>query len=317
MSVPRETLVGGFVLGGIAIGICAILTFSSLQLFQRHTAVIVIFRDSVAGLSVGSAVTFRGVNIGRVKEMRVHVDQADHTPVIPVFLDLEHGNIVWTDSSKSGKQWTLEEAVKAGLRAQLTQQSLITGIMTVNLDLHPTAAAVPIKFHDGVLEIPAIPSEIEILKDQLMGLNLPELGAETRKALASLQKTLDALSANVGPLAAKLGTTVEDTDTAIRRLRVGATRTLANYDRLERVAQEQISVNGKDLAVVLKSTEDAMTRANAVLASLEEISGPRSETRQDLEASVRDLAASASSLREFTHDFERQPVGVLLRRRSR
>jgi paraquat-inducible protein B len=150
-----------------------------------------------------------------------------------------------------------------------------------------------------------------------MGLNLPELGAETRKALASLQNTLDALSANVGPLTAKLGTTVEDTDTAIRRLRVGATRTLANYDRLEKVAQEQISVNGKDLAVVLKSTEDAMTRANAVLASLEEISGPRSETRQDLEASVRDLAASASSLREFTHDFERQPVGVLLRRRSR
>jgi paraquat-inducible protein B len=52
----------------------------------------------------------------------------------------------------------------------------------------------------------------------------------------------------------------------------------------------------------------------AVVASLDDMTAARSPTRNDLEASLRDLAATASSLREFTHDLERHPVGVLLRR---
>jgi len=36
--------------------------------------------------------------------------------------------------------------------------------------------------------------------------------------------------------------------------------------------------------------------------------------RGDLQASLRDLAASAGSLRGLTHDLERNPLGTLLRR---
>ena len=278
MPVPKATLVGGFVLGGLALGVSALLMFSSVHLFRKHGDVVVVFRDSVAGLSVGSAVTFRGVKVGQVKEMKVHFSQADHSAVIPVFLKLEPGNIVWTNPSGSGKEWTLQDAVKAGLRAQLTQQSLITGIMTVNLDLYPKTPAVPIQFEDGILEVPAIPSEIEMLKDQIKGLNLPELGAQTRQSLGSLKHTLDELSANIGPLSGKLASTLQSTDIAIHTLQIGATRTLGHYDQLAVVTQDQISANGRELEVVLKGTEAAMTKANAMLASLEDLTGPRSPT---------------------------------------
>lgn len=314
MPAPKATLVGGFVLGGLAIGVCAILMFSGLHLFSRHNYAVVVFRDSVAGLAVGSAVTFRGVKIGQVKEMKVRFNSADHSLRIPVFLELEPGNIVWINSTGSGRKWTLQDEVKAGLRAQLTQQSLITGIMTVNLDLYPKAPAAEIQFEDGILEVPAIPSDIEMLKDQLMGLNLPELGAETREVLASLKRTLDEMSADIGPLSGKLGSTLQSADSAIHSVQIGATRTLADYDRLAMVTKDQVAANGKELASLLQDTDEAMTKANAVLASLQDMTGPRSPTRNDLDASLRDLAASASSLREFTHDFERNPMGVLLRR---
>jgi paraquat-inducible protein B len=39
-----------------------------------------------------------------------------------------------------------------------------------------------------------------------------------------------------------------------------------------------------------------------------------SSPRGDLQASLRDLAASASSLRDLTHDLERNPLGTLLRK---
>jgi paraquat-inducible protein B len=148
-------------------------------------------------------------------------------------------------------------------------------------------------------------------------LNLPELGAQTRAALTSLKHTFDELSAEFGPLSSKLGATLQSADSAIHAVQVETTRTMADYDRLAVVAQDQISVNGKEIAILLKTTEEAMTRANALLASLGDMTGPRSATRNDLEASLRDLAASASSLREFTHDLERHPAGVLLRRASR
>jgi paraquat-inducible protein B len=38
--------------------------------------------------------------------------------------------------------------------------------------------------------------------------------------------------------------------------------------------------------------------------------------RGDLEAALRDLAASSSSLRMFTHDLERNPAATLLKRSS-
>jgi paraquat-inducible protein B len=308
---------GGFVLGGAALGVCALIAFSSVHLFRKHADVVVVFRDSVAGLSVGSAVTFRGVKIGQVKAVKVHFDQTGHFAVIPVVLELNPGSIVWTNPSGMDNAWSLQDAVRAGLRAELIQQSLITGIMTVNLDLYPKAPAAPIRFDDGILEIPAIPSTLERLKDQILGLNLPELGAQTRQALASLNHTLDEVSADLGPLSAKLGSTLQSTDTAIHAVQLGATTTLADYDRLALVTQDQITANGMELATVLKNTDAAMTKANAVLASLEDITGPRSAARADLEASLRDLAASTSSLREFTHDLERHPVGVLLRHPSR
>jgi paraquat-inducible protein B len=316
MPAPRAALVGGFVLGGLALGVCAVLTLSSMTLFRKRDHVVVVFRDSVAGLSVGSVVTFRGVRIGQVKEMKIHINQADHSPVIPVFLELDRGNIVWTNPSGSGEDSSLQDAVKAGLRAQLTQQSLVTGIMTVNLDMDPKAPVAPIQFDGGVLVVPTIPSEIEMLKDQLLGLNLPEIASETRQALTSLKHTFDVLSAQFGPLSGKLTATLQNTDAALHAVQVGTTRTLADYDRLALVTQEQISVNGKEIAILLKTTEDAMTKANVVLASLGDMTGPRSATRNDLEAALRDLAASASSLREFTHDLERHPVGVLMRRAS-
>ena len=314
MPVPKATMVGGFVLGGLALGVCAILMFSSLPLFKKQAHAVVVFRDSVAGLSVGSAVTFRGVQIGQVKEMKVHFNVRTHTPVIPVFLELEPGKVVWTNGTAAGNGWDLQDAVKAGLRAQLTQQSLITGLMTVNLDLYPKAPAAAVQVDDGVVEIPAIPSEVEMLKDQVAGLNLPELGAQTRQALTTLQHTLDELSANITPISSKLGATLESTNTAIHAVEIEANRTMDRYARLAAVTQGQINTNGTELAALLKTTEEVMIQVKAVVASLDDMTAARSPTRNDLEASLRDLAATASSLREFTHDLERHPVGVLLRR---
>jgi paraquat-inducible protein B len=54
-----------------------------------------------------------------------------------------------------------------------------------------------------------------------------------------------------------------------------------------------------------------------LLDQLNDIAAPRSPMRGDLAAAIRDLSDSASSLRNFSHELERNPSSLLLGRSSR
>jgi paraquat-inducible protein B len=71
MTANKPLLVGAFVLGALAIAVAAILLFGSTHLFTRTSLMVGVFQGSVAGLNVGSPVTFRGVDIGKVARMQV------------------------------------------------------------------------------------------------------------------------------------------------------------------------------------------------------------------------------------------------------
>jgi paraquat-inducible protein B len=97
---------------------------------------------------------------------------------------------------------------------------------------------------------------------------------------------------------------------AVRRLQLDSSRTLGDVDRLANEARRQIATNGDDLDHVLKRAEETTVSADALIASLNDMASPRG----DLQSSLRDLAASADSLRGLTHDLERNPLETLLRR---
>jgi paraquat-inducible protein B len=132
-----------------------------------------------------------------------------------------------------------------------------------------------------------------------------EIAENARQALASLQRLADDLPRQIGPLADSLK---QSSDAA--RL------TLDNIDRLTVTATHQLTVNGDQLAHVLASSELAVRDADMVAISLKEMTAPTSQMRGDLHAAIRDLAASASSLRDFTHEIERDPSAILSGRTS-
>lgn len=313
MPAARNTLVGAFLLGGLALGVGFILLFSGTHLFERRVRAVVVFRETVAGLTVGSPVTFRGVTIGQVESLTMRFNTTDHVLVIPVVLDLDPGKVIWTHGGTTDRDWDLPVAVKAGLRAQLTQLSLITGLMSINLDLYPGAPVSPPLVEEGDPQIPTIPSDAARLKEEVLGLNLPDIGAKTRLALASLQRALDELTASVGPLSTDLRSTLQETRIALAAVRGDAGRTLGRYDALADAAQAQITSNGAAMTVLLQSTTRTMGAASQVVGSLDDLTAAGSAGREDLESALRDLAASASALRELTHDLERRPAATLLR----
>jgi paraquat-inducible protein B len=317
MRAAKPVVVGSFVLGALALGVVAILFFGGTQLFRTTVRVVVFFRESIAGLDVGAPVTFRGVRIGKVGEMTLHVDALHHTDWIPVYLDLDLHKVSWANGSVGGTPSDLEAAVKSGLRAQLVSQSLVSEQLNVNLDLHPDAPAVLAGHPEDGVEIPTIPSDMQDLKDEFRHLDLPVLGLKVQRALDSMQQVLGELQGKIGPLADGLQKTLTTTTVAVHGLQRDTSRTLSDMDRLANEGRGQIATNGKDLDQLLQTSNQAMQKADTLVASLNDLTSPRSSLRGDLQASLRDFAASADSLRHLMRDLDRNPLGTLMRREKR
>jgi len=313
MASNRPLLVGSFVVGALVLAVIGIILFGGRHLFTRTTRVVVVFVGSVAGLDVGSPVTFRGVRIGKVSAIRVQIDVKNQEDSIPVYLDLLPSQITWLEGPEPEGIGDLELSIKSGLRAQLISQSYVTGQLTVNLDVHPELPAREPRTIDGVPEIPSIPSDLQDLKDEFRRLDLPGLGKQTRDALLSVQRTLDTLNGAIGPVAQDLHATLDATSKAVTRIQAEAARTLASIDRLASDGRGQLKTNGDDLDRLLRSAQQTTLEANTLLASINEMTDTQSEMRGDLQASLRDLAASSNSLRNLTEELQKNPVGTLLR----
>ena len=324
MAASRATAVGGFVLGGLALGAIAVVLFGSFRVFTSDLRVVVFFQDSVAGLAVGAPVTLRGVRVGTVRSMKVYLKLPELVPVIPVYLDLEPGQVSWTNGSLRAGAADVQIAVEAGLRAQLSTQSLVTGQLSVNLDFHPDTIARLVGTDQGVPEIPTITSDLQRIKDEIADLKLSELAEKARTALTDIDQLAGELTGKLGPLADSLRQTsdtargtLETAGEAVRQLQLNASRTLDDIDSLAVSTKGQIATAGKQIEGVLGELSRTTAKADTVISSLNDLAGTRAPLRGDLEATMRDLAASASSLRNFSRDLERNPGNLLLGRSTK
>jgi phospholipid/cholesterol/gamma-HCH transport system substrate-binding protein len=67
-------LIGIFVILGVVLGVVAVIWVGATSYFQKGETYIAYFDESVQGLQVDSSVKFRGVEVGRVEDIRVAPD---------------------------------------------------------------------------------------------------------------------------------------------------------------------------------------------------------------------------------------------------
>ena len=85
--------VGMFVLGALALGMIALLSFGGLSLFSKPQRFMVYFDESIHGLDLGSPVKLRGVRVGRVVDLEVHYDDVANRSVVAVTCELSRNVI--------------------------------------------------------------------------------------------------------------------------------------------------------------------------------------------------------------------------------
>jgi paraquat-inducible protein B len=309
MSPSKPALVGAFVLSGLALFVVALLLFAGAHLFSREVESVTYFQGSVAGLEVGAPVTFRGVRVGAVKRIGVRIDMHDLVARIPVYMEVNPSSVSLEGVGDRDNKSVFRRLLKAGLAAHLSMQSLVTGELRVELDFEPDAHAIYLGGHAEGDEIPSSASKLETLESEIADLPLKQIADNANQTLVSIKRVTDQLGPRVGPVLDSIKQTSDAAHGTMDAAHVAADQ----IDSLAVVGQRQVTVNGDALRGLLASSDRTVRDADALVVSLNAMTAPNSRIRDDLQSTTRDLAASASSLRTFTHEIERNPSDLLKR----
>jgi paraquat-inducible protein B len=171
MSKPVNPIaIGGFLIGGITLLITALLVFGGGQFFTPKIRLVVYFDTSLNGLNIGAPVKVQGVQVGVVKEIELQLDRHQQRLWKPVVLEIEPWRMATPDGVPYqlpllvGKDHggELKRLIDAGLRARLESQSILTGLLYVDLDFFPDK---PPRLtglnYKGMPEIPSVPPTVD------------------------------------------------------------------------------------------------------------------------------------------------------------
>lgn len=174
--------------------------------FDTRLTYLLLFRDSVRGLSPDAPVEFRGIRVGTVIGISFEYLPNDPERRVPVLISVDpslFANVPRNDLNAGAAM--MAQSVKDGLRATLRTGSLLTGQLFVDLDLQPGAPPEMIVDVGGYSSLPTVSSGLSRLQDKftavldkIQALKLEETvdsatGAlnEIKKASAGLAKVLD------------------------------------------------------------------------------------------------------------------------------
>lgn len=336
MSKPiNPVTIGSFTVGALLLLVIGILIFGGGQFFNTDKVSFVIFFDSsLNGLEVGAPVKMQGVKIGEVTEIALELDEKSGKLYKPVVIEIDRNSLTGLGGTAFPKARTYaarlanrDKLVAAGFRARLETQSLLTGLLYIDLDVYPNKPANFVNLnYKGLLEIPCIPTTTDELRrtaedlmkklrtlplDQIVQ-DLAESLKEVKNILASddvkksreaLAKTLEGMNKTVNTLNRNLEPMLKDTNMAIR-----------NANLLVQDSRAMVRDVHRDIGPLLASTDKtlaaataALNRAERTMANVSDAVGPESALTETMES----LKDASRSLKELTDYLERHPESLI------
>ena len=315
------TLIGVFVLGALAIALAGLAVFGSGKLFRRTAQFVMVFGGSVNGLSVGAPVKFRGVQVGSVIQILLSLPGMTLPELrIPVVIEIDQDLVSKLGGMINPAEPTSFAAlIDEGLRAQLQLESIVTGVLFVELDLFPGS---PVNLflpkESGYLEIPTQPTLLQ---------EASQTGADLIAKLRDvdfdgLVNSIRDAARSVGDLAGS--PELRQTLVAAREAMVSARDTLNEIrPRIPQLASGVDSASNrlqgslKRFDTTLGSLDTALGSLDTTLGSVNRLVDPSAPLVYQLTTTLTDLGTAAKSVRELADYLDRNPSAIITGRSPR
>jgi len=237
---------------------------------------VLIFNESVRGLSVGAPVDFRGVPVGEVTGINLEMDPQTKEIVMLVYIQYYpqriRSRVIGSIPSLKEHETIIDKMVERGLRAQLKSGSLLTGQLFIALDFFPKAPKAKVVWNSNPPQFPTTPGslvEMQASLTQIMKkiekLPLEEVVVEVRQAVKTLDQTL------------------KNTDKLVQR-----------FD-----------------ADLMPEARASLEEARKTLGAAKQTLSPDAPLQHDLREALRELTLTLKALRVFTDYLDRHPESLI------
>lgn len=308
--------VGLFAVVGVAVLALALIVVGGRWLAATELGQLR-YTSSIYGLQEGAPVVFRGVRIGQVTAVRLTPKDA------VVGVRLERERLVQLLPSDPGGA-LLPVLIEGGLVAKLATQSLLTGLLYIDLELDRPGARAAAYAAGTPPQIPTAPNTLQTIKAQLDQVNVGQI-AEDLAAVASGTRALvgnpeiPLAIKRTGEAAQAVQRLAQQVQATLPQLSGSATDALGRVgeaaDRVNAAAARMQGVAGEasPLLTSLRSTSDELARA---AASLSQAASSDSSLRVNADRALQDVARAARTLRELGDTLERHPDALLRGRQA-
>jgi paraquat-inducible protein B len=325
MSVrAKPTVIGLFVSGAVILAVAAVLLFGSGKFLSHRERFVIYFTDSVNGLSIGSPVKFKGVQIGEVTDIKIHFDQPDSSDAIPVIIEIDttHQHRDLGDSTDLSDPVVFQAQVEGGLRARLQMLSIVSNQLYIELN-YDTAAPEPtyVGLTHPYKEIPSVASGLsEVIKSVTTALtNLSKVDFVEMSNKINLLS--DQLSEGIGQLDFK---TINDSlvaaannlnallsDPKIKEALDKLGTTMDDLDRLANSINGQVQPLSDQIQETAKSARTTLDQINQTLSAVRDVVAPDSSLRTELDKALLEITNASRSVRILSEYLEANPGALL------
>ncbi|MFA7231979.1 MAG: MlaD family protein [Victivallaceae bacterium] len=161
---------------------------------------VLVFKQSVRGLTKGAPVQFYGITIGEVTKISPQVDMAKMESCVQVTVSVDpkrYGvkfmDLPASENKVEAHKKLLNALVARGFRAQLNTGNLLTGSLLVSFDFSPEAPTFALDWSQKPLQLPTIPNTLSSIENSAAALlkNLNQAAVDARCTISNTDKLLN------------------------------------------------------------------------------------------------------------------------------
>ena len=309
--------IGMFVMAASIIAVAAVMVFGAAKFFSRTENFISFFSESVNGLDVGAPLKYKGVKIGKVEGIFISSSKNIKESSVSVVYSIEIDQLrrkTGTDF-KDYSDW-MDEQMAEGLRAKLNYQSIVTGMLYIELDfIADKGEKYDLKYGGTRFkEIPAAKSGLsELAKGfektmaDVAKIDFAGIGQNVHSAIVKVNEKLDAIDAKA------------ISDNAVSALK-GVDDLVRNRDVAEAIKKLDVLLSDSDALVndaraelknFSSSGASLAARLDEVLRNVNSVVAPQSPLRYQIAVLVKTMNDSMSYISNFTDYLQRNPNSLL------
>ena len=270
-------MTGLFVIIGIISFIGIVLNYVTNKFTPNEDDLVVMYFDeSIRGLNVGSSVVFKGVEVGKVKDISLQANLKEgtfKTPVLVLF-NIED-SIDAVDSAELDEKQMLDNLIAKGLRAQLISANYLTGQLMIELVMDEKAPVV-LRGNGKYWEIPTVYSAFAQLSKDLEDVPLRELLSRLGNILSNIDENLPSIMQNIDSVS-------ESVDNNLPSI----------MDNINEVSENINNITSK--------IDEVLDKKN----------GETSKTMENFNNTLEEISKASRSLKNLTDYLERHPEAII------